>query len=104
MRPPLVRTGALLGEIRATRRASPTEREIARARCTYSTHGAAMQVAVKEFKKRAGLVEWKHADRQQVDLRPGLRPRHVATCRAAYGERAASDWLFPTADRTEAGV
>ena len=68
-------------------------------------HGSAMQDTVKEFKKRAGLVECPDGstlsgNRLICDL--GLD--HVATCRAGYGEKAAYEWLFPVADRTQAGV
>ena len=64
-----------------------------------------MQNAVKEFKKRAGLVECPDGstltgNRLICDL--GLD--HVATCRAAYGEKTAYDWLFQATDRIEAGM
>jgi predicted esterase len=68
-------------------------------------HGFAMRHLVSEFKEPAGLVECPGrgaltGDRLICDL--GLE--HVATCRAAYGEKASYDWLLSAAGPAETKV
>jgi predicted esterase len=68
-------------------------------------HGFATRHLVSEFKEAAGLVECPGrgtliGDRLICDL--GLE--HVATCRAAYGERASYDWLLSATGAAETKV
>jgi hypothetical protein len=68
-------------------------------------YGSAMQHLVDEFKARAGLVNCPDravltGDRLICDLRLD----HVATCRTAYGEEAAYEWLLPNPESGEARV